>query len=135
MSIQITAEQEIRVGEATVVESVAPEGRYVVVFEDDEETGYFYALDTAADGNPIQDALHIYNVESVSDRDEPSVVAIGWSADSLKAMLLINDYPHAVFDFESKNGYCRTGFPPPMEEGDWACGSHDWEDEAVDLFE
>jgi hypothetical protein len=132
--MQITAEQELLVGDGAILESVAPEGRYVVVFEDDEETGYFYALDTSADGNPIQDALHVYNVDSVSDRDEPSVVAVGWSADSLKAVLLINDYPHAVFDFEARRGYCRTGFPPPMEEGDWACGSHEWDEKAVEPF-
>jgi hypothetical protein len=105
-----------------------------VVFEDDEETGYFYALDMSAEGNQIQDALHIYDVMSISDREKPSVVKIGWSTDCQKAILLINDHPHAVFDFEAKQGYCRSGFPPPKRSGSWSAAGHDWNDAATQLF-
>ncbi|MHA6139534.1 DUF2251 domain-containing protein [Pseudomonas mohnii] len=98
----------MHVGQGSVTEAPAEVGTYVVVFEDDEDTGYFYALDTAAEGNPIQDALHIYNVADVSDKHKPSSVKIGWSVDHSKAALLINDYPHAIFDFTAKQGYCRT---------------------------
>jgi hypothetical protein len=45
MPIQLTAEQEFLVGQSTVVEGFAPEGPFVAIFEDDETTGYFYALD------------------------------------------------------------------------------------------
>lgn len=96
MPIYLTAESELHVGQGSVTEAPAEAGTYVVVFEDDEDTGYFYALDTAAEGNPIQDALHIYNVADVSDKHKPSSVKIGWSVDHSKAALLINDYPHLI---------------------------------------
>jgi len=34
-----------------------------------------------------------------------------WSHDGLIASLLINNYCHAIFDFEKNAGYCRNGFP------------------------
>lgn len=66
------------------------------------------------------------------DKDVPSTVQIMWSEDGLKGMLLINDYPHAVFDFEAKRGYCRTGFSPPNKE--WAQYGNEWDDSAQELF-
>ena len=98
-------------GKEIVVESKSSRGRWGVVFEDDGDTGYFYALDLneqKAGNNPIQEALHIYDVKSVTDRSRESVAAILWSSDGEKACLLINNYPHAVFDFAAKRGYCRT---------------------------
>lgn len=134
MPIIVTAEEEILVGRETVIEGAAPEGPFVAVFEDDGDTGYFYALDTQSEGNRIQDALHIYNVASVSDRARPSIVKIGWSQDSRKVVLLINAYPHAVFDFSARQGFCRTGFPPPRPDGRWSSGGHRWDDAVLDLF-
>lgn len=133
MPIYLAAESPLKVGQSTVIEAPAEEGTYVVVFEDDEDTGYFYALDTAVEGNAIQDALHIYNVADVSDKHKPSSVKIGWSADHSKAVLLINDYPHAIFDFTAKQGYCRSGFPPQSGE-DWSRHGHEWDDAALELF-
>lgn len=134
MPIQITAEHEFLVGHPTVVEGAAPEGSYVAVFEDDETTGYFYALDTSKRDQPIQDALQIYNVANVTDRAKPSVVKIGWSLDSQKVALLVNGHPHAIFDFSSKQGYCRTGFPPPAADGGWGSQGHEWREDAIQLF-
>ncbi|MDD0987056.1 DUF2251 domain-containing protein [Pseudomonas shahriarae] len=133
MPIYLAAESELHVGQNSVTEAPAEEGSYVVVFEDDEDTGYFYALDTAAESNPIQDALHIYNVADVSDKHKPSSLKIGWSVDHSKAVLLINDYPHAIFDFTAKQGYCRTGFPSHTGNG-WSEHGHDWDDAALELF-
>jgi hypothetical protein len=134
MPIIVTAEEEILVGQETVIEGAAPDGRFATVFEDDGDTGYFYALDTLAEKNRIQDALHIYNVDNVTDRAKPSVVKIGWSKDSQKAVLLINNHPHAVFDFSTCQGFCRTGFPPARQDGPWSSGGHQWDDAVVDLF-
>lgn len=133
MPIYIAAEHELNVGRATVAEAPAQEGSFVVVFEDDEDTGYFYALDTSDSDNPIQDALHIYNVADISDREKSSTVKIGWSMDHGKAVLLINDHPYAVFDFAGKQGYCRSGFPPSAGKG-WSENGHEWNDEALKLF-
>jgi len=132
MPSRIVEEQTITVGEPTVIEVPSPCTHYGVVFEDDGITGYFYALDFTREEMPIVDALHIYNVDEVVDRQKPSVVQIVWSDDGLKSALVINCYPHAIFDFEARHGYCRTGFPPPHNE--WPRNDHTWDDRAVDLF-
>lgn len=134
MSIIVTAEEEIVVGREVVIEGPAPDSAFTVQFEDDGTTGYFYACDLEAEGNPIQDAVHIYDVNNVTDRDRPSVVKIGWSKDSQKTVLLINGYPYAVFDFSARRGYCRTGFPPPPSNGVWSVAGHQWDDAAIELF-
>jgi hypothetical protein len=76
MAVKLVAEQEITIGKATVVEGPSPTPPFVVVFEDDGATGYFYALDTSRADNPIIDALHIYNVAAVTDRHLPSKVQL-----------------------------------------------------------
>jgi hypothetical protein len=68
-----------------------------VVFEDDTKTGYFYAFDKK---NGILDALHIYDVENVVDKNKPSIVKILWNEDLTKSFLSINNYYHAIFDFK-----------------------------------
>lgn len=133
MPVYLAAEHELNVGQALVVEAPAQDGTFVMVFEDDGDTGYCYALDTGSTDNPIQDALHIYNVADVTDRAKPSNIKIGWSLDHGKAVLLINDYPHAIVDFQAKQGYCRTGFPPPADNG-WSVAGHEWDDAALQLF-
>lgn len=41
MTITVTVQARLIVGEAQVIESLAPEGSYIAVFEDDGQTGYF----------------------------------------------------------------------------------------------
>ena len=132
MVASIGAQQEILVGKPTAVESHSPLAPYAAVFEDDGDTGYFYALDLRDPQNPVRDAVHIYNVASVADRKIPSTVQIVWSTDGLKAGLIINRYPHAVVDFESQRAVCRSGFPKPLSVGGWS--GHDWDDSAVGLL-
>ena len=127
------AEETLTIGEQAVVEGPAPEGPYSAVFEDDGDTGYFYALDCRAEDQPILDAMHIFNDSQISDGHIPSVFQIVWSADGLKTMLVINNYPHAVFDLEARRGYCRTGFPPPASS--FSSQGHDWSDEALKHFQ
>ena len=134
MPANIVAEQDIAVGEETVIEAPSPTSPYVAVFEDDGATGYFYALDTSRVDNPIVDALHIYDVESVTDAELASTVQIVWSNDGLKAALLINEYAHAVFDFKSRRGCCRNGFPPDSSVDGWSPNGHDWDDAALESF-
>jgi hypothetical protein len=125
--------ETLHVGMAMVVQSDSSIGRYQAVFEDDGQTGYFYALDTSRSDNPIVDGLHIYNVESVVDRDKPSQLHIVWSADGLKAALFLNSYPHAVYNFEDDHGCCRTGFPP-VAVTSASKGSHDWDESEMKHF-
>jgi hypothetical protein len=132
MPIQSVAEETITVGQPAVLQGPSPSSSYGVVFEDDGRTGYLYGIDFSRGDNPIVDALHIYDVEQIVDRAKPSVVQLMWSQDGLKAALFINGYPHAVFDFEGKRGYCRTGFPPAT--GKWTQYDHSWDDRALELF-
>ena len=110
MPIQVVAEQKFVVGSPVLLEGAAPDSPLAAVFEDDGDTGYFYALDRSVEGNPLQDVLHIYNTQDVADRDTPVLVTIGCSIDNRKVVLLNNAHPHAIFDFEGKQGYCRTGY-------------------------
>jgi hypothetical protein len=120
-------------GDATWYASDSPSSSFSGVFEDDGQTGYFYAYDRSRSEAPILDALHIYNVPDVRDREVPSEVEIIWSSDGLKAALLINDYPHAVLAFDQQ-GYCRTGFPPPT--GAWrAAERQPWDDSFMTWFD
>ncbi len=134
MATSITATCEFLVGQPTVVEGSSPDGSLLVVFEDDGETGYFYTVDPTCTAQSIQDALHIYNVCDVADIEMPALVEIGWSPDSLNAVLLVNGYPHAVFNFQHKEACCRTGFPQASPEGSWATSGHTWRDEALLAF-
>lgn len=118
------------VGEKILIESFSPANSYGAFFEDEGTTGYFYALDNGAE-NPVLDALQIYNVSDVTDGHIPSKLQIAWSNDGLKAALVINDYVHAVFNFELMRGYCRTGFPPINS---WSKEGHEWSDTAIELF-
>jgi len=135
MSSTIETEETISVGQATVISCCSPSTEYEVVFEDDGETGYFYGLDNRRDENRILDAMHIYNVRKVLDKEKRSLVQIVWSEDGLKAALLINEFPHAVFDFAAKRGYCRTNFPNlSSSDPDWPSSSKEWKDGVMDLF-
>ena len=125
-----TTKDIIHVGNAVVVQSDSSIGRYQAVFEDDGQT-YLYAMDTERSDMPIVDALRIYNVESVVERDKPSQLHIIWSADGLKAALFLNSYPHAICNFEESRGCCRTGFPPVAPELSY---SHDWDESQMEHF-
>ncbi len=96
------------------------------MFEDDGDTGYFYARD----GESIIDVMQFYVVETFKDRDKPATLQIAWLDDGLKAVLVIDRYPHAVFDFAARHGYSRVNFPAPASG--WT--GHDWDDIAIDLF-
>ena len=132
MPSQVCREESITVGENSFIDSVSPKARYGVVFEDDGSTAYFYGLDVSQGGQTILDALQIYNVGSVVDKEKPSLIQVVWSEDGLKAALLINSYPHAVFDFDARRGWCRTGFPPPRET--WSREGHEWDDKVMEMF-
>jgi len=104
-------------GEDFFLESNAPENNYGTVFEDDGETGYFYAVETNREnGQPfILDALHIYEVDKKKKKGLPVKLMIIWSRDWLKCALILDDACHALFDFEKQGGYNIHEFPPPND--------------------
>lgn len=124
--------ETIRVGEEIVLESDNDTHPCGVVFEDDGKTGYFYARDYSVPDQLFVDALHIYSVEGVTDKDVPSKVQILWSSDGRYAALIINQYPHAVFDFHDKCGYSRHNFPDPDPATGWT--HKPWDDRLRTVF-
>lgn len=136
MPLTIVATESFKVGRPLVVDADSPAGRYAAVFEDDGEMGCFYAIDTdVEDGNPVQDALLVYVAADVSDADLLSTLEIGWSADGLKALLLINDTPHAAFDFGARQGWCLSGLPEAAVNKAWSKGPRAWSEGVEALFE
>ena len=136
MPLKIAARESLRVGQPLVVDADSPDGRHAAVFEDDGEMGCFYAIDTdVEDGNPIQDALHVYDAANVTDAHLESTVEIGWSDDGLKVLLLINDHPHAAFDFERRQGWCQTGSPPAASASGWSKAPRQWSEDVEALFD
>ena len=127
-------EQNFVIGEDTFIETFAPENNYGVVFEDDGETAYFYAVEKDKDGHGlvILDALHVYesgekeDVNGNMDMEKKgdaggtkgpaaSKLLIVWSKDWLKCALVIDGFCHALFDFAAHGGYNINEFPPPND--------------------
>jgi hypothetical protein len=131
MPSTLELEATIEVGKETFLPCDSPEGSYGVVFEDNGETAYLYGISFHDKDYSIVDAMHIYNVDSVVDKDRPSKIQILWTTDGLRSALLINGYAHAVFDFEQRQAYCLTNFPEPSDS--WT--GHQWSDAALDPFE
>jgi len=131
MPIIMDKKQSFHPGDKTWVASVSRQmPQHAVVFEDDGDTGYFYACRAPVESGQICDAVHIYDVANVTDRHKQSELKIGWSPPGTHVLLMINDYPHAVFDFENKRGCCRDDFPPP---GDGWSG-HAWDEGMLEAF-
>jgi hypothetical protein len=135
MPKHVTAKQIFLVGNDTFVNSPAPAGPFLAIFEDDEDTGYFYAIDTRGGDKPIRDAVLIYQVADVKNREHWRELAIAWSDDNRKVMLAIDGIPHAVFDFAAKQGYCRTGYPRAGTRGGWSHRGHAWNESVVAQFD
>ena len=132
-SSAISAEVQLVRGKDVVLNSQSHRSPYAVVFEDNGETGYFYAIDDNNNELTIVDSLHIYDVDSKRSPGSPSTAKVIWSDDGLKAALLLDDYTHAVFDFSRKRGYCRTGFPDPRLA--WSPEGHQWDESVLKLFD
>jgi hypothetical protein len=136
MPLNVNARATLRVGQPLVVDADSPGGRFATVFEDDGETGVFYAVDTdVEDGNPVQDALLVYVCADVSDGEMASALEIGWSDDGLKALLLINDAPHAAFDFARRQGWCLLALPEAAVNKAWSTGPRRWSEDVEGLFD
>ncbi len=115
MSFYLTRQaQDFTVGTPLVLESFFEHSPYGVVFEDDGDTAYFYAVHQE---NGILDALGIYNVQDVADKNIPNEINIIWNEACTVAALDINGYINALFDFNCHAGYCRNAFPEAY--GDW----------------
>ena len=108
-------EQQITIGEDTFIKSVSSENNFAVIFEDDNETGYFYGAEEDKETQDVRilDMVHIYDVESIPEMEREATLSIIWSTDWTRCALVLNNYCHAVFDFANQAGYNRNRFPPP----------------------
>ena len=143
MNGYLMQEQKWTPGEDLFIESFASEGRYGVVFEDDGEAAYFYAVEKDENGGglSILDALHIY--EGGDGGSAPAAEGGGhggaaaaakplliiWAKDWMKCALVIDGYCHAIFDFKAHGGYNINEFPPPNEI--WTKGDRKLTDELI----
>ena len=80
-------------------------------------------------------ALLVYACADVSDAELASTLEIGWSEDGLKALLLINDQPHAAFDFSRRQGWCLTALPEAAVNKSWSKGPRTWSEDVEGLFD
>jgi hypothetical protein len=99
-----------------------------VVFEDNGETGYFYA--TNASASEIYDAMHIYDRSNGDGIDPGEEIYVVFSNERKRVGLFFHDQFQAVFDFKAQRGVCRTGFP--TTHGLWSAGGHKWDDEMIE---
>jgi hypothetical protein len=133
MNGYLLREQAYTAGEATFIDCINDINKFAVAFEDDTDTGYFYAFALDAEGKQlVLDALHIYNIEEVPAEQRKGIIRIIWSKDWQRCALVINNYCHAVFDFENHGGYCRNEFPPP--NAIWTKGERTLTNEMVNAF-
>ncbi|HWB92661.1 MAG TPA: DUF2251 domain-containing protein [Puia sp.] len=133
MNGYLMQEQQWTPGEDLFLESFSPENHYGVVFEDDGETAYFYAVekDDEGAGLRILDALHIRESGEVSAADGTDLKII-WSRDWLKCALVLDSFVHALFDFGNQSGYNINEFPPPNEF--WTQGDRKLTPELIQQF-
>jgi hypothetical protein len=132
----VNIDRIMTVGGRMSMGSISPSQEFAVVFEDDGESAHFYALNAFRNDRRILDVVNTYTVEQVSDCETPCKVRISWSNDGSKVILIIDEYPHAVFDFQEKQGYCRTNYPniPRRESDSWRSDDHRWSDSVLQWF-
>jgi hypothetical protein len=149
MNGYLMQEQEWTPGSDLFLENFSPENSFGVVFEDDGEAAYFYAVEKDKEGTGIRilDALHIQETDTddaAAEGDttdgnradpsqplaqQPSRLQIVWSRDWLKCALVIDGLCHALFDFEAHGGYNINEFPPPNDV--WTRGDRKLSDELM----
>jgi len=116
--------KEVLPGTPTILESTCADSHHAVVFEDDGETGYFYALRVTRAESVILDAVHVYNVKDFADSGGYREVSIHWDTSGSRVGLRLAGQLFAAFDFEFQRGMCRSGFPPVSQ---WSESGHDWD--------
>jgi hypothetical protein len=131
MNGYLMLEQDWVPGEDLFMESFSPENRNGVVFEDDGEAAYFYAVEKDEDGVGLRilDALHIHEWEEETPKPGLSHVQMIWSRDWMKCALVIDGQCHALFDFEAQGGYNVNQWPPP--NAIWTQGDRQLTDELI----
>ena len=119
-------------GEPLELHSGWPQTPRLVVFEDDGQTGYFYALDLEQEDQPIRDALHVYDV--APEQGVTKRLDVRWVMQGARVGLFVDDVPMAVFDFVRKQGWARSGHPPASGTSEWSPDGHMWDVSILEVF-
>ena len=102
------------------------------VFEDDGRTGYFYALDESVEETRLW--TQYTSTMPKTFQTVTFLLMLKLAGQKIvRVRTLINGYPHGAFDFVGKNGYCRSGYPPPINKV-WSLSGHEWSDSVDDFF-
>jgi predicted transcriptional regulator len=104
-------QQVFQPGDKSFAAEGSPGGQFSAVFEDDGETGHFYAVDLTRTERMILDAGHIYNAANVLDKDRPSTLEIVWSENGLKCVLLINGFHTEPSILRHSGAFAEPAFP------------------------
>jgi hypothetical protein len=119
--------------------SDSPAVPWTAVFEDEGESGYFYACDRSqqTQEHSIMDAMLVYNISSFKEPDREYIASVQWSRDGQQCVLYIDGSAQALIDFARKLSFCRTNFPNFLEQSGeiWRKNSHAWDEEAIQRFE
>jgi hypothetical protein len=127
-SIGSQVERAVQIGRPVVIVSDSSRSPNRVVFEDEGETGFLYAVDASLPSEPkILDALWIHDVGSV-DSSRSLSLRIRWTRSGDKVALFLDGEPQAVFDFTKHRGYSRANFPA---RSTWSDTSHAWDPDAL----
>ena len=101
MPASLLVSRTIHPGEETVIDVTS--GMYSVVFKDNGETGYVYAMDNGRP-EPVLDALHLYNVDQFEKKHAKRTadIEIWASEDGLGTLVKLNGRDEAYFDFADR---------------------------------
>jgi hypothetical protein len=114
-------------------------GPWTVVFEDEGVAAYCYACDRSHETQEaaIMDAMLVYNVSALEDRERERLAAVQWSGDGWRAVLYLDGVAQALIDFQIRQSFCRTNFPNFMEDAGsrWRTASHAWDPARLEQFE
>jgi len=103
-------------GDRSLVRLDSPAGGFAAVFEDDGESGYLYpSLAGTGSALSIIGALMIYDIRQLENPQRRRTGSLAWSSNGLVAGMFVDGVCLGVFDFESRRGGCRTGFPPSVD--------------------
>lgn len=105
------AKASIRPTDKVIIEATSPNNNRHCVFEDDGETGYFYALEKDASSYSMVNALLIYQYPNGNTDDRPFSLELKWSEQSHMCALVISDGLHGLFDWNNQVAYNGSGFP------------------------
>lgn len=111
MSTVVSLERTIIPGVPVVVSWDCPASSFGVMFEDDGQTGYVYAVQNAGEGSGILDALMVYQMRPGDQPSSPRFLTLRWAYPVVAVYL--DSALAAAYDFHGRRRFGVLRFPPP----------------------